>query len=381
MGGLTIPNLSPRPDPWAQFMQAFMYGQQLRQERERYDQQFQSEAEDRKIRQQGLKLQLDQLKLEGAHRDRQFEQEKAKGLFDMIGMSSGPQSPVQIESPTGGTIEGPMGMPDLSVPMEVPGFGTLNAPTMQGRQQMDLSQILQKVLMEAQGAGMKEEAVQGVRAPYEAAARSDTQGFELEKQARGLEGQKELAGADRAFQARQKELDRRVTLEATRYERDNKGLAAEGASRLAVVKTLDGTAEKLKEKLKGASRVKLFQISAGLDPSTSRLLEDVVDTDIRIRTGAAATRDEIQARKEQIIRMMDATTGNTAPALEAIERMQEEARNVAQGIDPGGRFGRLALPGGASPNAPAFVKYQGKTVPFAQLPPEIQQQVLALAGR
>jgi len=393
MGGLFIPNPQPQRDPWSEFMQAFLQGQQLRQRREVYERQFQSETEDRKLRQQALKLQLDAMKLEGAHREKQQQMDLGQMLMGMPGKSFGtgsPQVPVpgmatdlqggmapETMMPSGGPPQS-VQLPFHNVPGPIEGF---QVPSQGETQRMGLEQLLAKLMLEAQA-----------KAPYEAATREDTQAhaaqlqagqqtFTAGQQERGFQNQKEMAGAQRAFDARQKDLDRKVELEKTRFERDNKGLAAEGASRLAVVKTLDSTAEKLKPLLKGASKAKLFQISQGLDPRVNRLIDDVVDADIRIRTGAAANRDEIAERRGQIIRMMDVMTGNTAPMLEAINAMQTEARRTAQGIDPGGRFGGLSVPGAVNPNAPAMVKYQGKTVPFASLPPAIQQQVLALQGR
>jgi hypothetical protein len=138
-----------------------------------------------------------------------------------------------------------------------------------------------------------------------------------------------------------------------RPSESEKPLSAEAASRLAVVDTADSLAGKLKKELKGAGRLKLAGIYAGTNSNVNRLIDDLIDADIRIRTGAAASKDEVKARRSQIIRAMDVATGDTGPMMDAIQRMQDEARAVSGNIRP--------KKAGAAPGAPTVRRYNPAT--------------------
>jgi hypothetical protein len=214
MGGMFLPFPQQKQDPWALFFQAFTAGQQLRQERERYEQAFQSEAEDRKLRQQQLKLQMDALKLEGATREKQAQLDLAQIMQNVPGQMFGVQAQQEVpgmaldlEGGMAPSTFAPGPVQNVEIPFHnVPGpLGNLQVPSRGETQRAGLEQLLSKLMLEAQGAGMKVGAEQQAKAPYEAAAREDTQGFTAEQNR-----------LDRETRVSEGSLNRNATLEAAR---------------------------------------------------------------------------------------------------------------------------------------------------------------------
>jgi hypothetical protein len=241
----------------------------------------------------------------------------------------------------------------------VPGpLGNLQVPSRGETMRAALEQILNKGIVEAQSAGMKVGAEQQAKAPFETAAREDAQAHALGIQQNQQAFTAQQNQLDRSSREGQSALDRAIKREELKLKAievgGGKPLSAEAASRLAVVTTAESLAKDLKQKLTGASRAQLFGLYSGTNTALRKKVEDLVDADIRIRTGAAANAEEVKSRTSQIISVMDIASGDASPIVDAIDRMLVEAQRTRQGIDPRGVYGELRVPGAVDPNAGPF---------------------------
>lgn len=110
------------------------------------------------------------------------------------------------------------------------------------------------------------------------------------------------------------------------------GSSGEAAKLQGIVQTLPSEIAQLRTIMSTADRGKLAKILAGLDPATNRLIDQVADKVGRLRSGGAINKDEEARFRGQIIRKADILTGDTTSAVSALDGIEEEARQVAQGI-------------------------------------------------
>lgn len=110
------------------------------------------------------------------------------------------------------------------------------------------------------------------------------------------------------------------------------GASGEAAKLRGIVNTLPSEIEQLRSILTGAGRVKMAEILSGADAATGRLIDQVADKVGRLRSGGAINKDEENRFKAQLLRKADLITGNTASALNALNGLEQEASQVAQGI-------------------------------------------------
>jgi hypothetical protein len=111
-----------------------------------------------------------------------------------------------------------------------------------------------------------------------------------------------------------------------------KPLSGEAAKVYSIATTIKPEIEQIKALLKGAGRLRITQILSGLDPSASRLIDQVADKVGRLRSGGAINQDEAKRFKEQILRAGDILTGDTTSAISALDALAAEADSVASNV-------------------------------------------------
>jgi hypothetical protein len=403
MGGLTIPNPVTKHDPWQAFAQAFFQGMQIKEARQRSQMEYQSEAEDRKIRQQALKLELDRLKLEGTERDRQFSRQSQGDQMDVFKLLSGAPGqqmmlpPPQQEVPgMAMDLQGGMGpstfeamSPTQGTPMgmELPHPEMQLAPGVSARPP-NLTQVLQQSLMsqrmkglgEAEAAGWKVGAEERAKAPFKASDREAEQAFDLHKlkiTESGAYGRAKMA-AD-ATASNQKQTREQQLLDDYRTETKTFTIADDQMNRIQEFAKLDT----------GPADIGIiFSYMKMMDPEST-----VREGEYATAQNTGALSEKVRAKYNQLLQGDRLSPAQRAEFVQAAQTnynvLQKRRASVDKkfqqtanrwGVDSSA-FNPMRVDGPVNPSAPAFVKYQGKTVPFAQLPPEVQQQVLSLAGR
>lgn len=331
--------------PFDSFARAFLMGQHMLQQR----QSMEMEKQDRALKIEALQQEAKRLKLEDKVRAFQLLQGQRGPMTEQ----EGPEIPAlfsaggQMGVPTTKQVEGQH--PEIDFSEIQPGL-RLRPQNLGDMLSIERAKRMREMEAKvAETAALEQTKANVARAPQtvnlpgqgEVSAPAnllpDILKQAAEMQAR-LQGQEFTAGQNALNRGAEDARSRRssaTTLEAARISSGNKGLSSEAASRLAIVKTADKLAEDLKKEFSGAGRLKLAGIYAGTNAKINRKIEDLVDASIRVRTGAAASKAEVKERSAQIIRAMDVASGNTKPIIEALQRMQDEARSVAGGIRPG----------------------------------------------
>lgn len=354
--------MSTQPSFLQKLMAAYMQGQQARQYREEQER----AREEHALRIEGLKQQLNSAKLEQKRADFDMQWGASKNAFLMRdgqpapmvppGMEAFSETPgLQMPQPTPGQHE-PVAFPDASGFGGPPAF-SLQPQTMEQRLMMALQQKQEEAAIQAEKerAGRQREVPEWLSAMMpgvppgvvdsDALSAATTvftqQGQNARDEANRLSREKEGA-LDRGASATNARLGREAAIEAAkvRAEGDGKALSGEAAGRLAISTSVQQLADGLKADLSSMGRAAILRANAGLDTDLNRRIDDLIDASARVRTGANAPREEMAAKRAQILRWMDVATGDMTPAIDAIQRMQDEAAQAVAAIDPKGRHGR-----------------------------------------
>lgn len=181
--------------------------------------------------------------------------------------------------------------------------------------------------------------------------------FQERQRATNLQAETTRRGQDlqaAASAATLRETARGHDLTAAAAAAGQKPLTAEASQRLGYSVTGAKLAEELVKEFKdkegeergsGVERYRAaYKASLGVggDTNLDRKVEDLIDTSVRARTGAAANAEEMKARKGQIYRYLDAYRGDTKGAIEGIERIAAEMTAMQESLDPSGAYRKRA---------------------------------------
>lgn len=204
-----------QPNLFEALLGKFLQGQQIAS----YIKSANAEADERKLRSQILKHQLNTMKLEETlqpHKDQQmiynFLQNKPGQTFGQSAEMPGLANVPQMLGGPGGTMPGqPMGLPPVEAPhpeLEVgPGIFARPQNQQQGLQQM-LAELGMKNRSDAAGAYAKTSAESAAKQPYELEAIDARAGVDAKKLAEQQRFDVEKLAEQQRFEAEQKGLDR-----------------------------------------------------------------------------------------------------------------------------------------------------------------------------